>query len=136
MLLCLFYPAVPCITPGIMKKSMEVFVESQDDSVFPVVKFSSPPQRGLVLREGRIQMVYPENYNARSQDLEDHYHDCGMFYWLRSAVLIKEEKLICQHTVPIVLRESEIQDIDCEEDWKIAEMKYRVIHSVKPQVTT
>ena len=33
-----------------------------------------------------------------------------------------------EKTLPLVLPESEVQDIDTEEDWKIAEAKYRVLH--------
>ena len=34
-------------------------------------------------------------------------------------------KFSAENTVPIVLPESEVQDIDNEEDWKIAEIKFK-----------
>ncbi len=82
------------------------------------------------MRDGKIAMKYPENYNARSQDLEPLYHDAGQFYCLNSQSLREEEKLICRHTIPIVLSETEVQDIDSEDDWKEAEIKYRILKKI------
>jgi N-acylneuraminate cytidylyltransferase len=125
---CCIYPCAPFISSQRLKEGMDLLLESGADSVLPVVKFSYPPQRCLVLRNGKLIMLYSENYNVRSQDLEPHYHDVGQFYCLKSMSLKKEEKLFCEYTLPIVFRESEMQDIDTEEDWKIAEMKYKILH--------
>ena len=54
------------------------------------------------------------------------YHDCGQFYCMKTGSLVEQMKLFAAHTVPMVIPESEVQDIDNEEDWKIAEMKYRI----------
>lgn len=121
------YPCAPFINPQRLTEGMNLLVESGMDSVLPVVKFSYPPQRCLVIREEKVQMLHPENYNVRSQDLEPYYHDVGQFYCLKSSSLIKEEKLYCENTLPVILPESEVQDIDTEEDWKIAEMKYKIL---------
>jgi len=42
----------------------------------------------------------------------------------------KQKKLFAEHTVPLIVPEIEVQDIDTEEDWKIAEMKYRFINNL------
>jgi len=124
------YPCAPFINSQRLKEGMDLLVESDVDSVLPIVKFSYPPQRCLVIKDEKVQMLHPENYNVRSQDLEPYYHDVGQFYYLKSSSLIKEEKLYCENTLPIILPESEVQDIDTEEDWKIAEMKYRILKNV------
>ncbi|HNW25902.1 MAG TPA: pseudaminic acid cytidylyltransferase [Candidatus Gastranaerophilaceae bacterium] len=123
------YPCAPFINSQRLKDGMNLLVESGVDSVLPIVRFSYPPQRCLVIRNEKVQMLYPENYNVRSQDLEPYYHDAGQFYCLKSSSLIKEEKLYCENTLPIILPESEVQDIDNDEDWKIAEMKYKMLKS-------
>ena len=127
---CCIYPCAPFVNVIRLKEGMELLIEKGCDSVLPVVKFSYPPQRCMVIRDGKAQMLYPENYNVRSQDLEPYYHDVGQFYCLKSESLIKEEKLFCNKTLPIILNESEMQDIDTEEDWKIAEIKYRILKNV------
>lgn len=126
---CCIYPTAPFINSDRLKNAMDLLVEKQCDSVLPVVKFSYPPQRCLVIRDGKAQMLHPENYNVRSQDLEAYYHDAGQFYCLKSSALIEEEKLYCKTTLPIILPEIEVQDIDSVEDWEIAEMKYRISHN-------
>jgi len=122
------YPCAPFLKSQRLKDAMELLVEKDVDSVLPVVKFSYPPQRCLVERDGKIKMLYPENCNVRSQDLEPYYHDVGQFYCVKTSSLIREEKLFCENTLPIILQESEVQDIDTLEDWKIAEMKYKILN--------
>ena len=124
---CCIYPCAPFINPQRLKDGMDLLVKSGVDSVLPIVKFSYPPQRCLVIRDGQVQMLHPENYNVRSQDLESYFHDVGQFYCLKLSSLIKEEKLYCENTLPLELPESEVQDIDTDEDWKIAEMKYKIL---------
>lgn len=125
---CCLYPCAPFVTAARIKEGMDLLVYSKADSVVPVVKFSFPPQRSFVMRDGKISMLYPEHNNSRSQDLEPLYHDSGQFYCFKTASLIAENKMFCTNTVPLVLSELEVQDIDTEEDWKIAEMKYRILH--------
>ncbi len=121
------YPTAPFITPKILKESMELLIKSNVDSVLPIVRYSYPPQRGLIIENGLVKMLYPENYNVRSQDFTPYYHDCGQFYCLKTSVLRQEQKLYCKSTIPIELPETAVQDIDNEEDWKIAEMKYKLL---------
>lgn len=127
---CCIYPCAPFVKPSRLKEAMDLLIQKQCDSVLPVVKFSYPPQRALVLRDEKIQMLYSENLNVRSQDLESHYHDAGQFYCVKSESLFREEKLFCVNSFPVLLQESEVQDIDTEEDWKIAEMKYKILNNV------
>ncbi len=124
------YPTAPFITPKILKESMELLIKSNVDSVLPIVRYSYPPQRGLIIENGLVKMLYPENYNVRSQDFTPYYHDCGQFYCLKTSALRQEQKLYCKSTIPIELPETAVQDIDNKEDWKIAEMKYRIMYNV------
>ena len=125
---CCLYPCAPFVTSERLKQGMDLLIKSQADSVLPIVKFSYPPQRCLVIREGEASMLHPENYNVRSQDLEPLYHDAGQFYCLKSSSLISEQKLLCKRTMPLILSELEVQDIDLEDDWKQAETKYRILN--------
>jgi N-acylneuraminate cytidylyltransferase len=70
---------------------------------------------------------------VRSQDLEPLYHDAGQFYCLKSTALREEERLFCKRTLPIVLNDSEVQDIDSLGDWVEAEIKYQILKKVQHQ---
>jgi N-acylneuraminate cytidylyltransferase len=124
---CCLYPCAPFVTSKHLVEGMDILISSGIDAVVPVVKFSYPPQRCLVIRNGKIVMLHPENYNVRSQDLEPYYHDIGQFYCVKSSAVRKEKRLFCEHTLPLVLPESEVQDIDTIEDGRMAEMKYQIL---------
>jgi len=98
------------------------------DSVIPVARFSYPIQRALKTVNGKLEMVWPENMNLRSQDLMPTYQDCGQFYWIKTDSFFKQNKLFMEHTVPVEIPEYAVQDIDTEEDWKIAELKYKILN--------
>jgi N-acylneuraminate cytidylyltransferase len=125
---CCLYPCAPFVTSDLLKNAMEKLRDPGLDVVFPVVKFSYPPQRGLVIRNGLIKMLFPENYKVRSQDLEPYYHDAGQFYCIKSIALKKEQTLFCKRAFPMILSEREVQDIDTEADWRMAEIKYKTLN--------
>ena len=126
---CCIYPTAPFVTPQRLRQGHELLLETGADSALPVVRFGYPIQRGLKVEEGRLSMIWPEHLNSRSQDLMPAYHDSGQFYWFKVARFLETRKIFAEHTVPIELSESEVQDIDTEEDWRIAEMKYRILRS-------
>lgn len=128
---CCIYPTAPFITPAKLKEGFNLLKEKGADSVLPVVRFSYPIQRALKIEDGRLLMIWPENLNKRSQDLMPAYHDVGQFYWLKVESFLKERVLFGKHTVPLEVPESEVQDIDNEEDWKIAEMKYQAFQKYR-----
>lgn len=124
---CCIYPTAPFLTAERLKESMEKIKESQADGVVPVVRYSFPPQRCFVIADGFVQYKWPENRLRRSQDLEPYYHDCGQFYLLRVQPFLEEKSMVLARTAPLIMDEMEVQDIDTEEDWNIAEMKYQLI---------
>lgn len=125
--LCCIYPTAPFVSPERLKNAMSLLKEKGADSVLPVTAYSYPIQRSLKIDDGRAVMLWPENYLKRSQDLMPVYHDCGQFYCLKTSSLLEQMKLFAEYTVPIILPALEVQDIDNEEDWKIAEIKYRIL---------
>jgi N-acylneuraminate cytidylyltransferase len=49
---------------------------------------------------------------------------------MNTSVLLETKRIITGNTLAFILPESEVQDIDTEEDWKMAEMKFRVLNNV------
>lgn len=125
---CCILPTAPFVTAEKIVAGWNLLQESDADSVIPVTKFSYPFQRSFrIEKNGNLQMFWPENYPKRSQDLEPAYHDTGQFYWMKSAVLKKTMRLFNDFSKPLIIPESEVQDIDTIEDWKIAEFKYQLL---------
>lgn len=125
---CCVYPTAPFITGEKINKSMKVLSETNVDSVIPVVRFSYPVQRALKIEQGKLVMIWPENTNARSQDLIPAYHDCGQFYCVGVKRFLEIKKLWTPNTLPVEMPELEVQDIDNDVDWKMAEMKYKIVY--------
>lgn len=125
--ICCIYPTAPFVTGDKLREAMALLLEKDADSVMPVVKFSFPPQRSVIVKDGKLQPKWEEYMNCRSQDLEPFYHDCGQFYCLNAERFLKEKKMIMQNTFPVFMEEMTVQDIDTPQDWKVAEMKYRIL---------
>jgi len=122
--ICCIYPCAPFLTGKILKEAAEVFIKSNRRALTPVVKFSYPIQRAFIIKDENLIFREPEYENARSQDLEATYHDVGMFYFSSSDKNKKEGR------AAYIMDEMNIQDIDTIDDWKIAELKYRMINNV------
>ena len=128
---CVIYPTAPFITAEILKDAMDKLEETGADSVLPVVRFGFPPQRGLVIRDGRAAFRWPEYSLTRSQDLEPFYHDAGQFYCMNTRRFLEQKLLVMDNTCPLILPEECVQDIDTMEDWRHAELKYRMLRESK-----
>lgn len=124
---CCIYPTAPFVTADCLCEAMTTLESSGADSLIPVVRFSFPPQRAVIINDGKMQFKWPENMFARSQDLEPFYHDCGQFYCIKTESFLREKKLFMSDTLAYERPESEVQDIDTMEDWKLAELKYRML---------
>lgn len=123
---CCIYPTAPFVTAQKLTSAMELLKEAE--SVMPVVAFSYPPLRGLqVNEEGKLRRIWPEYALTRSQDLPVFYHDCGQFYCCRTAPFLEKGTTDLEDMVPVFMNEMEVQDIDTQEDWELAEVKYRIM---------
>lgn len=121
--LCCIYPTAPFITIDKLKKGFNLLENS--DAVIPVVQYSFPPQRSVIINNNKLNMKWPQNEKIRSQDLEKLYHDCGQFYFAKVEALLKYKSFFTNNTTPMIISDMEVQDIDTLDDWEIAEIKYK-----------
>lgn len=121
------YPTAPFVTPEKLKKAFSLLKEKDATQVMPVVGFSFPPLRGMVIEKDELVMKWPEHRYTRSQDLEMLYHDCGQFYFYNVEKFLAAGGRVENNIVPLVMPDLEVQDIDNESDWKIAEIKYQLM---------
>jgi N-acylneuraminate cytidylyltransferase len=126
---CCVLPTAPLIVFQNIIDAYHLMIESDKYlSVYPVVAFSYPILRSLKMDgHGYLNMNWPQYLNTRSQDLESAYHDTGTFYWIRTESLLKYKTIITPQTGGIIVDEITVQDIDTETDWKLAELKYKLL---------
>jgi pseudaminic acid cytidylyltransferase len=125
--ICCLLPTAPFVSA---KKIMEAYtslIDNSYDSVFPVLEFSFPIQRSLKIDGNKVAMVWDEHLNTRSQDLEPRYHDSGQFYWIKTIAFLKEKRLYTDNSGAIIISELQAQDIDTMTDWRLAEIKYKLM---------
>ena len=121
---CLILATCPMLQSKDIISAYERLISSNFTMVYPVVLFSYPIWRCLDLAEdGSMKRHWPEFENSRSQDLPKEYHDTGTFYWYKNAEWLAGNIKIGG----IEVDETAIQDIDTETDWKLAEMKYKLL---------
>lgn len=121
---CCIYPTAPFVTANKLKTAYQKLVDSGAKTLVPVVSFGFPILRSFKIENGLVKMNWPEYMQTRSQDLQPAYHDCGQFYFFNTETFLQTKQLFTDHSVPYEMPESEVQDIDTEEDWRIAEIKY------------
>ena len=128
--MCCLYPTAPFVTPDAIGQAMKILEDNGADTVLPVVKFSFPPQRGVIMKDGYLTPKYPECMPMRSQDLEPMYHDAGQFYCMKVSSFVEQGRVVMDKTMPYMQDDMNVQDIDTPEDWAIAEVKYKVLHNI------
>lgn len=126
--ICCIYPTAPFVTAQKLSDAFNELNRRKADSIMSVVRYGFPPQRGFVIRDNCVSFLHPEFERSRSQDLEPIYHDCGQFYIIKAKALLKYKSLIVPNTIPYIMLDEEVQDIDTISDWEIAEAKYKVLH--------
>jgi N-acylneuraminate cytidylyltransferase/pseudaminic acid cytidylyltransferase len=124
---CTIYATAPLLQAQYLKEGFEKLQDSDAVYAFSATSMPFPIQRTFKLLDGRCEMFTPEHYHDRSQDLEEAYHDAGQFYWERVGYQ-SNEVMFGKDSIPIILPRHLVQDIDTLEDWKRAEILYKVLH--------
>jgi pseudaminic acid cytidylyltransferase len=125
---CCLFATAPFVHAKALKKAYQQLQDTKASYCFTVTSFPFPIQRAFKLTsEKRVKMFYPENFNTRSQDLEEAYHDAGQFYWGKPEAFKQLHPLLSESASPFILPRYLVQDIDTSEDWQRAEMMYRVL---------
>lgn len=128
--ICCMYPCTPLVQPEYLMASYNILLEKNVDSVIPVVAYDYPIQRALKTEDGFIRFFNPEFALARSQDLEKSFHDAGQFYWLKTKIFLEKTKILTDNSGYYEMSSFDCQDIDTENDWKMAEVKYKMKHKI------
>lgn len=128
---CCLYATAPFLQAGDIRAAMErLLADSNLDYVFAATAYRYPIQRSLMLDEaGHVAMLYPEHRLTRSQDLVPAYHDAGQFYWGRTSAWLADKAIFSERSSVVLLPGWRVQDIDDENDWKMAEYLHAVLQA-------
>jgi len=125
---CCIYATAPFITVEDLRCGIKILTENDSDFTMSVTSYAFPIHRSLRLKkDSKIEMIYPEYVNTRSQDLEEAFHDAGQFYWGVAKAWLSNKVIFGPNTTTIRLPRHRVQDIDDYEDWERAEYLFKII---------
>jgi len=125
---CCIYATAPFVTAADLQRGLQTLTDTGSDFAFSVTSYAFPVQRAIRLTsEGQIEMLQPGNFNIRSQDLEEVFHDAGQFYWGRASAWLSGKVIFGPYASAVRLPRHRVQDIDTTEDWARAEYLFRVL---------
>lgn len=129
-MICCIHATAPFIRAEDLRSALHKYMdEGVTGYVFSASRFGFPVQRGFRLTQtGHCEMLHPEFYNTRSQDIEEVYQDAGQFYWGSSVTFRSGRAFFSLDSKPYVLPRYRVQDIDTDDDWLRAENMWRVLH--------
>ncbi len=127
--ICCVYPTSVFVTPEMIQTSVQKLESENLNSVVAITKYAHPIQRAISVNNGLANFKHPEFAQTRTQDLEPYFHDTGQFYMLAKTIFEDHQSFFTGKTGYFEFPESLVQDIDNEEDWKLAELKYQLLRS-------
>lgn len=126
--LCTIYATAPLLQEKYIIEGYNKLKNLNVVNVFSCTTMPFPIQRTFKIdNQGRCEMFWPEEFNTRSQDLEEAYQDAGQFYW-KNLRIDSSKNMFDSDSAGIVIPRHFVQDIDTLEDWKRAEYMYQVIN--------
>lgn len=126
--LCFVMATAPMVQSAWIRDGFDKMVQAGALGSLAVAEFPYPIQRALHIGDtGRLEMMWPEHRDTRSQELSTAYHDAGQFGWFDVAKWPRSESGFLGGRVPVMLPRHAVCDIDTPEDWIEAEQRFRVI---------
>lgn len=125
---CCIYATAPFVQAQDLQRGLALLQSSDADYAFSVTSYAFPIQRAvLITPDQRVGMFQPDQFNTRSQDLEEAWHDAGQFYWGQAAAWLAQKPLFTQQAIAVRLPRHRVQDIDTPEDWTRAEWMFKAL---------
>ena len=119
---CCLYATAPFLQAEDVVKGLRALQESTAEYAYAVTEFDYSPHRALIKNQnGQVSLEKPELAAVRSQDLPSLVHDAGQFYWAKTETWLTQQEVLSSAGIGIEIPRSQAQDIDNEEDWKLAE---------------
>jgi N-acylneuraminate cytidylyltransferase len=119
---CCIYATAPLLQPDDLARGLLALKSGDWRYAFSATEFSASIFRAMRRApHGGVQMVFPEFFLTRSQDLPTALHDAAQFYWGTTAAWLEKAQIFAEWSIPVLVSRSRSQDIDTPEDWAIAE---------------
>ena len=129
--LCCIYPCVPFLKADSLKQAYSLMNLKEANAIMPVCRYPVPVEWAMRINNDSLVADHIEKQMIRSQDLKPAYFDAGMFYFYKTNIFLQRKTTLLPGTIGYIIEELECQDIDTPDDWKMAEMKYKLLKGEK-----
>ncbi len=126
---CCIFATSPLLVIEDLKESYDLILQNDYKFVFSATEFPHPIERGFRKKDSGkgLEMLFPDQYMTRSQDLSEWMHDAGQFYWGDISSWLEEAMNFNENSFAYKLPRWRVQDIDSLDDWKRAELIFKVL---------
>lgn len=124
-IVCCIYPTTPLLNPSFLKSGLERL--KKNSYCFSACAFNSNPLRGFYIKNEKLFLFDKNFINSRSQDMETMYFDAGQFYFGYANSFANKKSIFSEDSTLIILPEINVADINTQDDWEIAEIKYKIL---------
>jgi pseudaminic acid cytidylyltransferase len=124
---CCVYPCNPFLNSLDLKKSFKILKKNKNNFVFPITEYTHPIQRAFKLvKKNKLIFFTKKHELKRTQDLVKSYHDVGQFYWGSVSNWLSKKKMH-SNGIGLPIPKWRVVDIDNLQDWKRAELLFKVL---------
>lgn len=120
------YPTSVGILDDDIQLALDIFQNKSWEYVFTAVESTASPLRAFMRNmNGGSEMLFPEYWDFRSQDLPEVYTDAALFYLANKETWHAEQPIFSPKSTFISIPEERAVDINTEKDWLKSEMYLR-----------
>lgn len=121
--ICCIYPTAPFLDSNDLVTGLEVLTNDDWRYSFSVTTFNTSIYRSfLQSHDGGVEMLFPQHYNTRSQDLPECLRDAAQFYWGTKDAWLSNSPIFEKYSTPVFIPEWRVIDIDNSDDFDRAEV--------------
>lgn len=125
---CCIYATAPFVRSEELRQGWELLAAGAWQYVFSATNYAYPVFRSFRQNpDGGLQMLFPEHFTTRSQDLPEALHDAGQFCWGRPRAWLEELRVFGRNSTVVPIPRWRVQDIDTAEDWEHAEIIWQLL---------
>ena len=125
---CCIFATAPFVAATDLQQGLALLQASACDYAFSVTSYAFPIQRAIRITAGnQVEMFDAAQFNTRSQDLEEAFHDAGQFYWGRPRAWTGNKRFFERWSNVVMLPRWRVQDLDTTEDWERAEVLMKLL---------
>jgi pseudaminic acid cytidylyltransferase len=110
---CCIYATSPLLEKHHLIEGFKKITQENVDYVFPAAPYPHPIDRAFKLdQNGGLEMLYPNYFLTRTQDLPLAFHDVGQFYWGKYEAWATKKPIFSSGSRVIAVEPNEFVDID------------------------